>query len=218
MCVPRAGGAARRCLHGLLPGCGGRREAARLRRAGDGRCSAAAAAPLTGGLRSGGGAQRRDGSPAGRPRPPPAAMASEVVCGLTFRLLLPVCLTAGTSLPPSLPPFVGPGAVGPLSLPAGAGGLGDAPLSFPRGISPFPLFLPRNFKLRNSPLISYVFVVVNFCRRWCAGLRGFSLGTAAAGSRVPHRPASSGTASERRIQGLPSRRAGSALLGCGGTS
>jgi len=29
-------------------------------------------------------------------------MATEVVCGLTFRLLLPMCLTAGTSVRPSV--------------------------------------------------------------------------------------------------------------------
>lgn len=151
-------------------------------------------------------------------------MASEVVCGLTFRLLLPVCLTAGTSLLYSVGPRAGarPVAVGAPSLPAGAGGLGDAPLSFLVASSPWQLprstVSPRNFELSNSPLISYMFaVVINFCRRCCvlggaglprvmgcsrprhrrAGLRGFSLGAAAAAFRVPLRPASSGKAWER---------------------
>lgn len=62
-------------------------------------------------------------------------MASEVVCGLTFRLLLPVCLTAGTSLPPSRGPRAG--------ARPGAGGSGDAPLSFLLASPPFRRFCKK---------------------------------------------------------------------------
>lgn len=149
-------------------------------------------------------------------------MASEVVCGLTFRLLLPVCLTAGTSLRPSFIPWV----LGRVRVPwpwerrrcwpgPAAWGMLLSPSSWHLARSAVS---PRNLELRNSPLISYMFaVVMNFCRRCCvlgraglprvmgcsrprhrrAGLRGFSLGAAAAAFRVPPSPASSGKAWER---------------------
>lgn len=103
-------------------------------------------------------------------------MASEVVCGLTFRLLLPVCLTAGTSLLPSLPTSLPPRVPGRVRVPGpwhrrrcpagpAACGMLRSPSSWHL---PRSAVSPRNFALRNSPLISYMFVVViHFCRRWC---------------------------------------------------
>lgn len=197
---------------------GGAAEARR-----DGRCSAAAAAPLTGGPRSGGGAQTGTAlRPAGRdPRPPrwPARWCAGSPSGCS-------CPCAWLPVRPSFIPWVlgrvrvpwpwerrrcrpGPAAWGMLLSFLVA----SAPWQLPRST-----VSPRNFELSNSPLMSYMFaVVINFCRRCCvlggaglprvmgcsrprhrrAGLRGFSLGAAAAAFRVPLRPASSGKAWER---------------------
>lgn len=74
-------------------------------------------------------------------------MASEVVCGLTFRLLLPVCLTAGTSLPPSLRGSLGPPAVAARRDRR----LGGCSALLPPGISPFPPVLQETLNFVMPP-------------------------------------------------------------------
>lgn len=159
---------------------------------------------------------RREGRFSGRPAATPARRDGQRGGVRAHLPAAPARVLDCRYVPPSLLPWV-PGWVrvpGPWDrrrCPPAAWGMLRSPSSWhlpPSAIS------PRNFKLRNSPLISYIFVVaINFCRRWCpprdeglarvaglcwrprhrrAGLRGFSLGTAAAAFRVPRRPASSG--------------------------
>lgn len=166
---------------------------------------------------------RREGRLSGRPAATPARRDGQRGGVRAHLPAAPARVPDCRYVPPSLPPWV-PGRVrvpGPWDrrrCPPGpaACGMLRSPSSWHL---PRSAVSPRNFKLRNSPLISYMLVVViNFCRRWCppgggglarvaglcspprhrrAELRGSSLGTAAAASRVPRRPASSGKAWER---------------------